>query len=221
MRLLFGLFLLISGVTPLFAQPRIDSIRVDGVRFGADLIGLGSMIAGRQGYFDFAIDANQERHHAAVEFGSQIFTRAEPRFDYETNGQYLRLGYDKNLMRIGDEMLFVGGRIAFAQFEQSAPRIDIEEPYYNVFIRTSGRPERGSVTWLEFTGGAKARLFARLYAGITVRAKVMLREPTLQLAALHYPGFGVAGGNLNLGLNYYLQYKIGWKKYVFNETKKR
>jgi hypothetical protein len=219
------LILLLSTVA--FAQDvyrKRDSLRTDGFRIGAELLWpLYTLSKPDQKQWEVAGDYSYNRHIGVVEVGQQ-YKRTNPGNNgiLEVNGGYFRLGYEYNLLKNGDDVLFVGGRYGQATFVRTAKDLNIGSTYW---LNTGGievENQTSTCSWLEIVSGIKIRLGWQVYLGLTGRIGYRLYKNAFgDIPPSIVPGYGDTDKALNYNLSYYLSFKIPTREREFVPEKKK
>ncbi len=139
----------------------------------------------------------------------------EVKYDYNTKGQYGKLGINynvyKNWLKMDNE-IFVGLRYGYSKFEQSVSNIVINTENS---LPPLSLPETQTFTnlnagWLEFILGIKAEVYKNIYLGFQLSGNKLLsqKEPET-FKNLYIPGFNrVFLNNSGFGFNYTISYRI-------------
>lgn len=202
------------------AQKHEDSLRVDGISVGIDPIRAG-MLAGKNGSIETNVGVNRGPHWLLAEYGQRQLVQEQVRFNYKATGWWLRLGYEYNLFKQGDDALAVGGRYSFGRFSHQATNIVLEDPYYGTRTVTNGPEESARTNWLEGTATLRMRVWQGFQLGFTIRAMYRLNTKYQDFAPLTVPGFGNATNKIQPAFNYWLIYKLPLRKYVYYEARKK
>lgn len=135
--------------------------------------------------------------------------------DYESSGDYFRLGLDYHLTVIPGSYLILGARYSQAQYDESI-NYQILNPLFNPTTDNISR-QGLSASWFEFvlTSEKKIRnLFKQeipdfLSVGFKFRLKTALDYPQFERADTYIiPGFGLTNANINPEFNLYLKFRL-------------
>jgi len=150
----------------------------------------------------------------------------DPTYRYENSGTYRRFGVDINLMKDDPDLnvAFFGFRHGHANFNDKLTYdtravIQSDTKWPNTTETTSNDQARAN--WLELNTGLRIRIVKQLYMGFTVRYKLFLSvKGTEDLKPYYIPGFGKNIGTSAAGFNYYISYRLPFrKKIVYTDTK--
>ncbi len=196
-----------------------DSLRTDGFRIGVELLWpLYTIGKPDQKQWEVMGDYGYDRHIGVLEIGQQ-YKRTSPGTDagqLEVNGGYFRLGYEYNLLKNGDDVIFAGGRYGQATFVRTVSDLSVTSTYWGQTGRASVPDIVRTCGWLEAVIGAKVRLGWQLYLGLTARAGYRLYGNDFDgIAPNVVPGYGDALNNLNYNISYYLSFKIPTRTRAF------
>lgn len=170
---------------------------------------------------DFSVDYTlKENLYGIVELGKNNYQADSDLMTYTSDGIYFKLGVDFDL-RKGEtdksrDMFYLGGRYAFASFQQQIQNYEITSSYWPALIEQNAE-FTNQVHWVEAITGFKVEVFKNMYLGLGLRFKMMLYQSgdeTIKPAPF-IPGFGKTTGALVVGFNYNLYYNL-----PLNYTKK-
>ncbi len=200
-----------------------------GLRIGLDLSNpIRTLIDSDRKSIEIVADYRiNKKFFAAVEIGFLDNFREEDNFEFTTNGQYLKLGFNyntyKNWLNMSNE-IYIGSRYGFSTFSQTLESFTI--------ISANELPGTGSniaqehsglnANWIEFVGGIKTEIYSNIFLGFSFSLKKMLftKEPN-NFKNLYVPGFDrVFLNNSGFGFNYTISYRIPlFKKDKMNTSK--
>lgn len=175
----------------------------------------------------------KERMYLAGELGNEKYPRHEDLYHFTTKGSYIKVGMDFNTYQnwYGEQnMIFVGGRIAFSTFGHTVTDAHIYDSnrYWSPdgFAQTaqpSVEYNSLTATWLEGVMGIKVELATNLFLGASVRLGLLItnKEPD-NFGNLFIPGFNkvTEGARFGVGYNYGLSYLIPFYKKAKEKTVK-
>ncbi len=161
-----------------FAFAQNDTIKTKGVRFGVDISQLMvHVVAPNRIGIGAALDYEFKSNFMAVVEGGwlnyNIIDTAA--YNYQLNGIYALVGMDYNFfkdeIRVKDDIIFVGFRYGFSQFQHQTDNIVINN-YWGTH-NGSFEEQRLAAHWFELVFGMKAELFfaKKFFIGWTLRAK--------------------------------------------------
>ncbi|MFT4791771.1 MAG: hypothetical protein ACI9KR_001397 [Arcticibacterium sp.] len=225
-------FLLLFGSHLLQAQKKqIDLIQKDtithmeqyGLRLGIDLskkiIGqLDSDFDGIEFVADFRLG---QFLYLAAEVGQEKKTITEDTYSFTPDGQYIKIGIDKNSYDNWygmNNMIHIGGRLAYSKYSQTVEQYAIfdTDRYWNpdgfgISDNTLPTYEGLSAMWLELVFGTKVELFANIYLNASVRGGYLLNHnPNTNFPNNWVPGFNAVTeeSKFGVGYNYSISYLI-------------
>lgn len=186
-----------------------------GLRLGADLSKIVRSFLDKdyQG-LEFTADYRWNyRFYLAGEIGKEKKTTHTDYFDFTTNGQYIKFGIDYNTYenwRGMENMIFVGGRYAFALFDQKVDSYTIHNlrnQYWQEDIQGRDRSiltnySNRTAHWLELVIGMKVELLKNLYAGASIRFSTLLYHKNDDFPNFWIPGVQRVWENTSIGVNY-------------------
>jgi hypothetical protein len=206
-----ALILLISQQA--FAQNGSDTLVTDGLRLGWDIGGtvMGFAKVSNQ-KFEFSADWSKKNRFYVAEIGFARKNQQQESYDYAHNGFYTKLGIEKNT-RKGDDALFVGFRYAFSMQTYQTKNITIKDPYWGVVTAENIATRNLQLHWLEGVGGIKVKFWQNFYMGYTVRVKFKAYFSSFgDYQPLTILGYGKPDKSVQLGMSYYIFYKIPFTK---------
>ncbi|MFB6343827.1 DUF6048 family protein [Saccharicrinis sp. FJH62] len=168
-----------------------------------------------RGGMEASIDTEVKgRYFPVFELGHEFVSLNQTNYNLNTNGLFFRFGVDNNFLQYADkddrDMFFMGIRIAYANFTQSADNIILNNTGTDV---TFNFPDQNfHSVWGELTVGVKTEIAKNLFLGWTVRGKRMIKTSSRDVTPYLVPGFGKYSNNVNVAANIYLSYALPIKK---------
>ena len=224
MKSLINILLLISPIT-LLAQ-NADSVKKvlpkekpsylpTGIKIGTDAISLVRW-ATDESFLGYEANAEIDfyRYYLAMEVGhwDRYFKTAEE--NYTNGGNYFRVGVDVNfLLKDPDKnMFFFGARYGRSSYSEYFT-LTTEDPVWGT-VTTKYSNEYLSAGWGELTTGLRVKMWKFFWMGYTARLKFGLNsDKPGELISHDVPGYGkVDDNNTTWGFNYYLMFRIPFKK---------
>ncbi len=191
------------------------------VRVGVEPGAVGYMVfSEKRGFFEATADLDLNNIYLAMDYGISTFQLNEATYKYENDGRYLRFGADINIMKADKNfnVMFFGIRYARAVFSdnlkyETSAVLQSETGWPSTEESVSNTNVKSN--WIEMTAGLKIRIFKQLYGGFTARYKFLktIRDAGT-LKPYYVPGFGKNVNNDAWGLNYYLYYRIPFRKKI-------
>ncbi len=207
-----------------FAQPiRQDTLATPGIRIGVEVgQAAWSYIFPDVRQYELSADYGWgKRFYIVTEIGRAVvrpdFQRPDTAsFNYAASGFYQRLGFDYNLLK-GNEMVFTGLRYAYSRYTDQYTNIVVENPYFSrQLVELPDLPARNvTAHWMELVGGVRARVAGQFYMGFVIRYKVPFYRSGDNLDDLppyYTPGYGRAMRPNRPGFNYYIAYRIPFRR---------
>lgn len=166
-------------------------------------------------------ELGNEKKTIGVPLGNEVDSADGELYNFTASGSYIKLGIDYNTYGnwYGEQnMIFVGGRYAFATFSQTLNEYKIfnMNRYWNpddfAVGTTQNQEFKGlNASWLEFVVGIKAEMLKNLYFGASARLGILItnKDPE-NFSNLFIPGFNrVTDGSIfGVGYNYSISYLI-------------
>ena len=191
-----------------------DTLRTYGPRFGVDLSRFLYLLAdppqvGAEVSADFEIYKNI---YPVVELGYNTVSESKDLFDYQAGGNYLRAGFDYNILPVKDRSVHhaitVGLRYGISQFTHKSENVFISGTYWGDYYPETYENSL-KCQWLEVAGGMKAEVLPNLFLGWYIRIKFIIKlddDPVMVPEMI--PGYGNGGENRVFGISYSVSYKI-------------
>lgn len=177
-------------------------------------------------YYGFQADVVRGRFMLAAEYGrTELQRQNEPgvapadEFSYSLDGDFYKIGVDVNLLtdkregsyEASNDIIFFGLKYAFSSIDDRISFTSDENVWGSTLITQSN--ENIGVRWLEMNAGVKVRVYRNIFLGYTLRYRFALRYlDRSSLIPYRVPGFGDGANNTNFGFDYYIYYRIPFKK---------
>jgi hypothetical protein len=165
--------------------------------------------------------------YAAVELGFLDKTTNEDYINFNTNGQYIKVGANYNLYENWldmDNEVYIGLRYGFSTFKQTLNSYTVYSDVALPSIQNNTRKEFTGLTanWGELVFGMKVETFKNVFVGASFSFKKMISttEPE-NFKNLYVPGFDrVFLNNGGFGFNYTIAYRLPlYKKTIITDEK--
>jgi len=191
-----------------------DTLRTFGPRFGIDLAPFiyyftEPRIVGAEISVDFEIYKNL---YPVIELGYSSTSESKETFDYESLGNYARVGIDYNLLPAKDRSwhnsMTVGFRYGLSFFKQSSDNVVVYSDYWGDYMPDHYESSL-KAHWLELTAGIKVEIVPNLYLGWLLRYKFLLNpdiDPVMIPALI--PGYGNGANTRTFGFSYSIFYML-------------
>ena len=197
------------------------------VRVGPAVNALIQSALDREGtYYGLQADMPIGRFMIAAEYGHADLRRSsEPGvpeaevFSYRSSGDYYKLGVDVNLLLDKEvnsydargNIIFFGLKYALAVIDDEVSFQTRDNIWENSSIVQSN--ENLGVRWLEMNAGVKVGVFKNVFIGYTLRYRFLRRYlDRSSLVPYQVPGFGDGDDESNFGFDYYIYYRIPFRK---------
>lgn len=177
-------------------------------------------------YYGLQADLPIQRFMVSVEYGHADLTRQNEAgvpeqevFSYSSSGDFYKLGIDANLLRdkqTGDfdarnDVIYFGLKYALSVIDDQ-----VSFRTGDNFWETSSIDQRNEnlrVYWIEMNAGMKVEIFRNVFLGYTMRYRFGQRYSNRSsLVPYRIPGFGKGEDETNFGFDYYIFYRIPFKK---------
>ncbi len=216
---LFFISLYLVSWTSIAQKIKKDTIQKDtyGLRVGVDLYNPIRTIfdknrKGLEIVGDFRLS---NKYYVAAEFGFLNKQVDENYYDYETKGQYLKIGANYNLYENWLDMeneIYLGLRYGYSTFSQTVNNYTINSdvilPEYQV---NQNKEYNGlNASWGEFVIGMKAEIYNNVFLGFSFSGKKIIstKEPD-NFKNLFVPGFNrIYLNDGGFGFNYTISYRL-------------
>lgn len=142
--------------------------------------------------------------------------RASYRYDYSSNGSYLKLGLEYNLFKVDEpgnlDNVLVGVRYGYAFQQHKSPTYTIGNGYWDDYINDAALSSANS-HWFELLFGIRTELAKNVFMGWSIRLnRIIAQSNSSSLEPAFIPGFGKYSGKVNAGFSYTLEYQIPFTK---------
>ena len=192
------------------------------IRFGVDLSKpIRSLIENDYRGLELTADYRlSEKLYLAAEIGMENKRVVSETLDFETNGEYLKLGIDFNLFKNWqgmENMILAGFRFGTSTHRQQLHAYAIRQLdhfWEEELFRSLDDPIQSKdldAFWIEILAGVKAELLSNLYMGISVRMNYLLKDKEMaNFRNLYVPGYHRVSeaGPWGVGLNYTVMYQF-------------
>lgn len=187
--------------------------KVTAIRAGIDLVQpVKSYLVNDFSGWEVQGDVELRHLYPTLEIGHWSRNVALHNGQYENSGSYFRLGADVNLLKkdVDRNMFFLGFRLGRSKFDE---RLDytIDSPVFPE-VSKSITSSNVTATWGEITTGLKAKIAGGLWMGFTGRIKFAPSDHNRELQTYDIPGYGLTFKKPWWGFNYYVMWKVSWKK---------
>ena len=192
------------------------------IRFGIDMSKpIRSMIENDYKGLELTADYRiTKKLYLAAEVGMEDKRVVSETLDFQTSGEYIKLGVDFNLFNNWkgmENMLLTGFRFGISTHSQQlngyAVR-QLDHLWAEDLYKSLDQPllfDDLNATWIEIIAGVKTELLNNLYMGISVRMNYLMNDKEVtNFSNLYIPGYhrGSEGSPWGVGLNYTIMYQF-------------
>nr|WKN38748.1 DUF6048 family protein [Tunicatimonas sp. TK19036] len=240
--LLSSVIIWLSGITLLHAQvvdslDEVGKYEPLALRVGVSLNNIiENLSRSNDTKYGFQADAVFGRYMLAAEYGKAEITRTtdplgtnQIPYQYSSQGWFFRVGPDVNLLvnqaktsfRADTDIIFFGLRLGHARVTD-AMTLQTQDDTFSSNGNNNGFWESQTitvqnkglgVTWVEMTAGMKVQLYRNIFMGYNLRYKFGRTFNQKQsLIPYMVPGFGKGENKNSFGFDYYLFYRIPFRK---------
>ena len=164
-----------------------------------------------------------ENLYLAAEYGSIDRLIEDENINFNSNGNFLRFGFDYNMFKNWagmDNAIFLGLRYGSSNFSNKIESYNVRnsDAYFSNFVDNNYQTIDHSNlngSWLEVVAGVKVETFNNVYLGFSLRLnKLLSTQKPENFDNLYIPGFNkVTDDNtFGSGFNYSLTYSIPLRK---------
>ena len=139
----------------------------------------------------------------------------ETKYDFQTKGQYFKLGANYNVYKNWldmDNEIYLGIRYGYSTFSQSVSNISInsENTLPPITLPETTTFTNLNAGWLEFLVGIKAEVYKNVFLGFQFSGNKLLHQTKPEsFQNLYIPGFNrVFLNNTGFGFNYTIAYRF-------------
>lgn len=192
-----------------------DKFLPTGVRIGTDLISIAkSQLQDNFSGWELNADVDIYRYLLEIDYGKSSRSYPGDSSSYSNDGNFWRVGLDANFLTRDEDrnVFFIGLRYGRARYSEQMSIIPRDENWGDG-ERHSFSNNNLTANWLELNGGLKVKIWQSLWLGFTGRFKFGLNQNTSNPMLTHdVPGFGRTDKETYWGFNYYVFFKIPFRK---------
>src|SRR5574344_2953983 len=199
--------------------PQLDAPLFNGLYVGVDLYGLGASVLGSKFLSsEVQVGVNlKNRLMPTAEIGFGHTNRwNENGIHYKSNAPYFRVGVDYNIRfkKLDyEDWLFLGLRYGYTSFKYDVGNAPIVDPAFGDKIENpnlidpiwggSSIPYHengitGNMSWYEFIGGIRTKIWKNLFMGWTIRLKYRIKaKESFNASPWYVPGYGKFNSSAN------------------------
>lgn len=177
-------------------------------------------------YYGLQADLAMGRFMLAAEYGRMELSRQSAAgvadseaYQYTSSGNYYKLGVDVNLLKDKqknsydaiDDVIYFGLKYAISNIDDQV-RFRTPDNFWETSDISQSNENLG-VHWIEMNAGVKVALFKNIFLGYTLRYRFGQRyTDSNSLVPYRIPGFGSGEDETNFGFDYYIFYRIPFRK---------
>ncbi|MFY0625194.1 MAG: hypothetical protein JXR07_02785 [Reichenbachiella sp.] len=180
----------------------------------SDVVGLIDMASGGDTQAEFSAKMDFDQLFLAFDFGFENSHLSNgTSFDYTSEGRFFRVGPQINFMKYEKSRtnIFFGLMYANSKLNDQISYTVPEGAWEANELSYSNNNFKAQ--WFEANVGISVRIVGPLFLGYTIRFKLAKWMDTPEdLMPYSIPGFGPADKASNFGFNYYLTYRLGFRK---------
>jgi len=162
---------------------------------------------------EFMGQYNIDKHLFLSEMGLTNKTSTVGNYAEKSKGAYLRLGYERNFLKKGNDIFGLGGRISGSFFQHQASDLQLGDAYWGKLNRTLPA-YNDYIIWLEATSSVKVDLSPYIGLGFTVRLqRKLITSYDNNYEPAYIPGYGTTNTTFTSVLNYFVYFAIPVKRF--------
>jgi hypothetical protein len=191
-----------------------EKVRLSAVRLSGDIVNIiKSNVVDDFSGWEAAVDVELKNYYPILEIGSWSRDVSLANGQYTNSGNFWRLGVDVNLLKKDPvkNTLFFGIRYGRSSYDE---RLD-----YRITTTEFGSEDKSlqnlnmKAGFLELTTGLRVKVIGGFWMGYTGRLKFAPGvDESNQLQSYDVPGYGLTYKQPWWGFNYYLMWKLNFKK---------
>ena len=195
--------------------PKIKySYKPTGLRVGANVFRMASSaFSGNRTQWDITSDIDFHKYLLEVSYGRSGNAISNDSLDYSNSGSFFRIGGDINFIKDKTDAnaLAIGLKYVRGTYNESLSFEDNDDLFGNTSQQLSNNGLKSS--WMEANVGMKARLWEQLYLGFYFRYRFSLVvKGDREFGTYQIPGYGLEERRNIVGLDYYIFWRIPFKK---------
>ena len=190
------------------------SYKPTGVRFGANIFRLASSaLSNNKSQWDITSDIDFNNYMLEVSYGRASNMVVNDSLNYSNSGSFLRIGGDINFIKDKTDAnaLVIGLKYVRGTYNEDLSFVDIDTLFGNTARELSNKGLTSS--WVEANVGMKVRMWEHLYLGFYFRYRFNLAvKGDREFGTYQIPGYGLEERRNIMGLDYYIAWRIPFKK---------
>lgn len=169
--------------------------------------------------YEFSADVGiKPKLRLSIDLGTQTKFNNDNSFDYNTKGNYFKIGVDRNFMNFENsvkDIFSVGLRYGIGFMNHSIDNVSIFDSYWGN-VNIPSKNENFTAHWTEVVVGMKTPIFKNISMGWDIRAKLLIIQNNTFSTRPYIPGFGQPSDGKNvrtsMSFHYYIAYQIPFKR---------
>ena len=158
----------------------------------------------------------KENWFISGEAGYEKTDFSKKEFDYNSDGTFIKAGFDYNLFEVeeagNNDNILLGFRYGYGWQTHNSGRFTITDAYWGDYTGVLGSNSVNS-HWIELTFGLRTEIIKNIYMGWSIRLKqLMTAQHKGILEPYAIPGFGKFDNKTNLGFTYTIEYQLPFGK---------
>lgn len=169
--------------------------------------------------YEFSADVGiKPKLRVSIDIGTQTKFEDDNSFEYNTTGNYFKIGVDRNFMNFENstrDIFSVGVRYGIGFIDHSMNDITVFDSYWGE-VNWKDQSENFTAHWTEVVVGMKTPIFKNISMGWDIRAKLLIVQGNNFSDRPYIPGFGQPSDGKNvrtsMSFHYYIAYQIPFKR---------
>ncbi|MEL7146758.1 MAG: DUF6048 family protein [Bacteroidota bacterium] len=190
------------------------SYKPTGIRFGANVFRLASSaLSSNKTNWDITGDIDFHKYMLEVSYGRASNMVQNDSLNYSNAGSFFRIGGDINFIKDKTDAnaLVIGLKYVRGTYDETLSFTDIDDLFGNSTRNLSNNGLTSS--WMEANVGMKVRMWEQLYLGFYFRYRFSLVvKGNREFGTYQIPGYGLEERRNIVGLDYYIFWRIPFKK---------
>lgn len=196
--------------------PKIKySYKPTAARFGANIIRFGrTAFDTKHSSWDVTGDIDFHKYLLEVSYGRESEKLNTESFNYENSGSFLRIGGDINFIKDKSEgnALVLGLKYVSGTYDESF-KFDDADTLFGLSRSLELNNEALKSRWLEANIGLKVKMWQQLYVGFYFRYRFnRVVTGDREFGTYRIPGYGLEERRTIVGFDYYVFWRIPFKK---------
>ncbi len=190
------------------------SLKPTAVRLGANAFRLGRTVFDKDyNSWDITGDIDFRNYFIEVTYGREKNTLSTETFDYENSGSFFRIGPEVNFTKSREEAnaFIFGLKYVLGTYDEQFQFDREDEIFGSASFDLNNSALKAN--WFEINVGVKGKIWQQLYLGFYFRYKFNNSvNGDREFATFQIPGFGPERRRNIVGFDYYVFWRIPFKK---------